>query len=62
MNTVPIRIKPESQEQLDILMKQYTINLFNEGKEKDKIRKITKKGLSYGDFVDELIDSYRKHQ
>ena len=62
MNTIPIRIKIETRGQLDALMKQYTLNVFSENKDSDKIKSITKKGLSYGEFIEVLIDSYCKHK
>lgn len=53
-----IRIKENVKTQLDNLMPDYVKKVFNDGKDKKKIRKMRRYGLSYNDFIQVLINKF----
>ena len=61
-NKIQIKIRQESKGELNILMKQYVCKIVIENKDYQLIDSINKKGYHYWEFVDVLIDCWRKRR
>lgn len=59
MNTIPIRIYPETKKELDRLMRIEIKEVFDSGDTK-KGDRILRKGYSYAEFIDILLLQYKQ--
>ena len=60
MNTQPIRIKQELKTDIDKLMVVHTKAVYDNGSDEELIKKFMKYGLSYNDFLEVLVEVYKK--
>ncbi len=61
-NTTQIRLNRVLKEEIDLVLPQIVIRIYELGEDKELIKKITKYGLSNSDLIKVLLDSYRKNE
>ncbi len=62
MNSDQIRIKPEIKAEIYRLRKEYAQQIIEEGKQTITIGKVMGEGLSYGDFIEIILNYWKERE
>ena len=60
--TTHIRVKPKVKKEIIRIRRIYVKQLYELGKDKEKIAKISEDGLSQGEFVEVLLDYWKERE